>query len=61
MHPVLALHNPQKIYGMNEIAKWVWLIILAVLFAGPYVFIYIGVCTVLFFLVLWLKPEWLRK
>ena len=46
---------------MNEIAKWAWIILLAILFAGPYVFLVIGIDVVVFLLILWLKPEWIEK
>jgi hypothetical protein len=46
---------------MNDLAKWAWLILLAILFAGPYVFLLIAVDVVVFLLILWLKPEWIEK
>lgn len=46
---------------MNDLAKWVWIILLAILFAGPYVFLLIGIDVVVFLLILWLKPEWIEK
>ena len=46
---------------MNSIAKWAWILLLAILFAGPYVFVLIIVDVVLFLIILWLKPEWIEK
>ena len=46
---------------MTELAKWAWLILICLLFAGP-VMIYVAIATVVFWvLVAWLKPEWLEK
>ena len=46
---------------MTELAKWAWLILICILFAGP-VMIYVVIATVVFWvLVAWLKPEWLEK
>lgn len=46
---------------MKEVAKWAWILLLIILFAGPYVFVVIAIDIVLFILVAWLKPEWLEK
>ena len=46
---------------MNELAKWVWFIILTILFLGPVIFIILGVSVFISILVAWLKPEWLKK
>lgn len=46
---------------MNELAKWVWIILLSVLFWGEYVFWFILAEIILILLVWWLKPEWLDK
>ena len=46
---------------MNELAKWVWIILLSVLFLGEYVFWFILAEVILILLIWWLKPEWLDK
>lgn len=46
---------------MNELAKWVWLVVLSILFLGGWFFVIIGIDIVVFLLVLWLKPEWLDR
>ncbi len=46
---------------MKEVAKWVWLIMLVILFVGPWAFVVIAADIVIFILVAWLKPEWLEK
>ena len=46
---------------MTELAKWAWLILLIILFVGPWIFAIIAFDIVVFLLVLWLKPEWLDK
>ncbi len=45
---------------MTELAKWVWIILLGVLFAGWWFFAIIAADLVVYLLILWLKPEWLR-
>jgi len=44
---------------MNSLAKWVWAILLCILF--PSTLIVAGVIIVLYILIAWLKPEWLDK
>jgi len=46
---------------MTSLAKWAWLILLIILFIGPYVFVVIALDVVAFILVAWLKPEWLDR
>lgn len=46
---------------MTELAKWAWIILLIILFVGPWIFAIIAFDIVVFFLVYWLKPEWLDK
>ena len=46
---------------MNELAKWAWLVLLAVLFVGNWIFVIIAADIIIFFLIVWLKPEWLDK
>jgi len=46
---------------MNSLAKWVWFILLCILFVGEYIIYYIIVGVVAFVLIAWLKPEWLDK
>ena len=46
---------------MNELAKWAWFVLLIILFMGPWFFVIIGIDLAVFLLVLWLKPEWLKK
>lgn len=46
---------------MTELAKWAWLILLIILFVGPWIFAIIAADIVIFLLVLWLKPEWIDK
>lgn len=46
---------------MTELAKWAWLILLIILFVGPYIFVVLGVEVAAFLLVRWLKPEWLER
>jgi len=44
---------------MTELAKWAWLILLCLLFAGP-LMIWAAIAAVVFWvLVAWLKPEWI--
>ena len=46
---------------MSELAKWVWLILLIILFAGPHTVIII-VADLLLILAIWIfKPQWLNK
>ena len=46
---------------MQELAKWVWIILITIFFIGPWVFVYIGLIALVYFLLLWLKPEWIDK
>ena len=46
---------------MVELVKWVWLIVLIVLFVGFDFLIILGICAVIFILVAWLKPEWMKR
>ena len=46
---------------MVEIAIWAWIIFLGLLFCGWHIFIYFGIGVVTYFLIMWLKPEWLDK
>ena len=46
---------------MSELAKWVWLILLIVLFAGPWTLIIIGLDLLMILLVWLFKPEWMNK
>ena len=46
---------------MNSLAKWVWIILLAILFVGVDIFWYLGAGILVGLLVWWLKPEWLDK
>lgn len=46
---------------MSELAKWAWIILLIILFLGPYAFIIFGFNLVALILVAWLKPEWLKR
>ncbi len=46
---------------MTELAKWVWIIILVVLFIGPWIFALIAFDVAVYFLIMWLKPEWLEQ
>ncbi len=46
---------------MTELAKWAWLILLCILFLGWWTFVIIAVDIVVFILVAWLKPEWLKN
>ena len=45
---------------MTELAEWAWIILLIILFVGPWIFAIIAFDIVVFLLVLWLKPEWLN-
>lgn len=45
---------------MTELAKWAWILLLIILFAGPWVFAIIAADVAAFLLVWWLKPEWLE-
>jgi len=45
---------------MTELAKWAWLILVIILFIGPYIFVVLGIDIVVVLLVWWLKPEWLK-
>ncbi len=46
---------------MGELAKWAWILLLGVLFAGWWFFAIIVVDIVVYLLILWLKPEWTRN
>ena len=50
-----------KLVHMTELAKWAWLILLCILFLGWWTFVIIAVDIVVFILVAWLKPEWLKN
>jgi hypothetical protein len=45
---------------MTTLAKWAWIILLAILFC-PYFFVAFGIGAVAAILLAWLKPEWLDK
>ena len=46
---------------MNELAKWAWLILLIILFAGPWTIVILGVDLLIILIVWLLKPEWMSK
>lgn len=46
---------------MNQVAKWVWTIILAAFTLGYWVFVFLLAETIVILLIWWLKPEWLEK
>lgn len=46
---------------MNELAKWVWIILIVILFVGTDIFWILGASVVVGLLILWLKPEWYDK
>ncbi len=46
---------------MVELAKWAWLIVLIILFVGSDFLIILAICAVIFILVAWLKPEWMKR
>ena len=46
---------------MTELAKWAWIIFFIVLFAGFWGFVIIAAEVVVFLLMWWLKPEWLKS
>jgi hypothetical protein len=46
---------------MTELAKWAWLIVLIILFVGPWIFVIVGIDIAVYLLIYWLKPEWLDK
>jgi hypothetical protein len=46
---------------MNELAKWAWLLLLAILWIGHWIFVILAIDVVAFILIAWLKPEWLDK
>lgn len=46
---------------MNEVAKWAWVSLLAILSMGQWFLVLIGVELVILALIAWLKPEWLHR
>lgn len=46
---------------MTELAKWAWIVLLIVLFIGPWVFAILAADLIIFGLVWYFKPEWLKK
>ncbi len=46
---------------MAELAKWVWIVLIAFLFVGPWLFAIIALDVIAFVLIAWLKPEWLER
>lgn len=46
---------------MVELAKWAWIIIICVLFLGPWSLVFIVLNAAVFGIIAWLKPEWLEK
>ena len=60
MRPLPHIPNPKRVY-MKELAKWAWIILLALLYVGPYIFLVVLADVIVFLLVLWLKPEWIEK
>jgi hypothetical protein len=46
---------------MAELAKWAWIILLVVIWLGPWIFAIVAVDIIIFCLIVWLKPEWLEK
>lgn len=46
---------------MTELAIWAWIILLCILFLGPWTFLIIAIDIVVFLLVWKFKPEWLDK
>lgn len=46
---------------MNELAKWVWIVLLGILFMGNWFFILMGINVVIILIVWLIKPEWLKK
>ena len=43
---------------MNELAKWVWIILLGVLGLGWWFFGIMGIGLLAYLLISWIKPEW---
>ena len=51
----------QILTEMNELAKWVWIVIIVILFVGTDILWIVGAAVVVGLLVLWIKPEWYDK
>lgn len=43
---------------MNELAKWVWIILLGILGLGWWFFGIMGIGLLAYLLISWIKPEW---
>ncbi len=46
---------------MNELAKWAWIILLTILFLGPWALLLFAVEAIAYILILWLKPKWIDE
>ena len=46
---------------MMEIAKWAWILLLITLFFGYWVFVILAADVLIYFLIRWLRPEWLKN
>lgn len=46
---------------MAAIAKWAWLVLLIILFAGPCALVIIAVDALAVIIVAFIRPEWLSK
>lgn len=46
---------------MTSLAKWAWIVLLVLLFVGPWIFAILAADVIVFFLIRWLRPEWLDK
>ena len=46
---------------MNGFVKWAWIILLIMLYAGVWTFAILAAWIVLYFVVRWLRPEWLDR
>lgn len=53
----------EKLYicCMKELAKWIWIVLIVVLFLGTNVFLVVAINIVIIMLIWWLKPEWINK
>ena len=46
---------------MTELAKWAWIILIIILYVGPWIFAIIAADILIFVLIRRFKPEWLNK
>ena len=46
---------------MTELAKWAWIILLIILFVGPWIFAIIAADILIYLLIRHYKPEWIDK